>query len=72
MDWPRIARNWHHFKGNARRHWMKLSEEQLDGVAGNREQLSGVIQQVYGISKEIAEKQVSAWQSAQRERSPFK
>jgi uncharacterized protein YjbJ (UPF0337 family) len=72
VDWDRIEGNWKHFKGNARRHWAKLSDEQLEAVAGKRDQLAGKIQEVYGVSKEIAEKQVSAWQSAQRENSPFK
>ena len=72
VDWERIEGNWHHFKGNARRHWVKLSDQELEAVSGNRDQLAGKIQEVYGVSKEIAEKQVSAWQSAQRENSPFK
>jgi uncharacterized protein YjbJ (UPF0337 family) len=72
MNWDRIEGNWKHFKGNAKRHWVKLSDEELEVVAGKRDQLTGKIQEVYGVSKEIAEKQVSAWQSAQRENSPFK
>jgi uncharacterized protein YjbJ (UPF0337 family) len=72
MDWARIARNWKHFKDNAKRHWVKLSDEQLEVVAGNRDQLAGKIQEVYGVSKEVAEKQLAAWQSAQKETSPFK
>jgi uncharacterized protein YjbJ (UPF0337 family) len=72
MDWDRIEGNWQHFKGNARRHWAKLSDEQLEVVAGKRALLAGKIQEVYGVSKEIAERQLAAWQSAQRENSPFK
>ena len=65
MNWERIEGNWKHFKGNAKRHWVKLSDEQLDAVAGK-------IQEVYGVSREIAEKQLAAWQGAQKENSPFK
>ena len=72
MNWDRIERNWQHYKGNAKRHWVKLSDEQLDLVAGNRDQLAGKIQEVYGVSKEIAEKQLANWQRAQKENSPFK
>ena len=72
MNWDRIERNWQHYKGNAKRHWVKLSDEQLDLVAGNRDQLAGKIQEVYGVSKEIAEKQLASWQGAQKESSPFK
>ena len=72
MNWDRIERNWDHFKGNAKRHWVKLSDEQLSLIAGNRDQLAGKIQEVYGVSREIAEKQLSAWQDAQKDKSPFK
>lgn len=72
MDWERIEGNWKHFKGNAKRHWMKLSDEELEAVAGKRERLAGKIQEAYGLSKEIAEKQLAEWQRAQRERSPFR
>ena len=72
MDWNRIERNWKVFKANAKRHWVKLSDEQLDLVAGKRDQLVRKIEQVYGISAEMAERQLAAWQSAQRETSPFK
>jgi uncharacterized protein YjbJ (UPF0337 family) len=72
MDWDRIEANWKHFKDNARRHWVKLTVEQLDVIAGKRDRLAGKIQEEYGVSKEAAEKQLSVWQSAQRESSPFK
>jgi uncharacterized protein YjbJ (UPF0337 family) len=72
MEWGRIEANWKHYKANARRHWIKLSEEDLELVAGNREQLADKIRSVYGVSKEIAEKQLSAWQHAQKGTSPFK
>ena len=72
MNWERIEGNWTHFKGNAKRHWVKLSDEQLALIAGNRAQLAGKIQEVYGVSQEIAEKQLSAWQDAQKDKSPFK
>jgi len=72
MNWDRIERNWQHFKGNAGRHWVKLTDEQLVAVAGNRDRLAATIQQVYGMSKDIAEKQLAAWQGAQKDRSPFR
>ena len=72
MNWERIEGNWKHFKGNAKRHWVKLSVEELDVIAGKRDQLVVKIQEVYGVSKEIAEKQLASWQSAQKEHSPFK
>ena len=68
MEWDRIAGNWLHFKGNALRHWRRLSAGQLDAIAGRREQLALEIQQTYSLSVEQAEKQLAAWQQAQKER----
>jgi hypothetical protein len=49
------------------------SDEQLDLIAGKRDQLACKIEQVYGVSTELAERQLAAWQSAQRKSSsPFK
>jgi uncharacterized protein YjbJ (UPF0337 family) len=68
MDWARIAANWEHFKGNAQRHWRKLSAEELDAIAGSREQLATHIERAYRLSLEEAEKQLDSWQQAQKER----
>jgi len=72
MDWDRIEANWQHFKANALRHWAKLRGEELDALAGKREQLALKIQQAYRISSEEAEKQLASWQHAQKERHPFR
>ena len=66
MNWEGIEGNWDHYKGNAKRHWLRLTEQELELTAGRREQLSGKVQQAYCISKEQAEKQVSSWQEAQK------
>ena len=68
MEWDRIAGNWRHFKGNALRHWRRLTAGQLDAIAGRREQLALEIQQAYRLSGEQAEKQLASWQQAQKER----
>jgi uncharacterized protein YjbJ (UPF0337 family) len=72
MEWDHIAGNWQHFKGNALRHWRKLTAGQLDAVAGKREELASQIQQTYCLSGEQAEQQLASWQAAQKERRAFK
>ena len=62
MNWDRIEGNWKQFKGNAKEQWGKLTDDQLDVIAGNRDQLVGRIQESYGITKEAAEKQLTDWQ----------
>lgn len=67
MNWDRIEGNWKQFKGYAKQQWGRLTDDQLDVTAGKRDKLVGKIQETYGISKEESEKQVSTWQSAQKE-----
>ncbi len=61
MNWDQVKGQWKQLKGSARKQWGKLSDDDLDVIAGERERLSGVIQQRYGITKEEAEKQIASW-----------
>jgi len=67
MNWDRIEGDWKQFKGNIKVRWGKLTDDQLDVIAGNRDILAGKIQEAYGISKDEAEKQVTEWQERQKE-----
>jgi uncharacterized protein YjbJ (UPF0337 family) len=62
MNWDRIEGNWKQLTGRAKAQWGKLTDDDLDVVAGRREQLSGKIQERYGIAKDEAERQVADWQ----------
>ena len=62
MNWDRIEGNCKQFKGDIKQKWGKLTDDQLDVIAGKREALSGRIQETYGISKELAEEQLADWQ----------
>ena len=67
MNWDRIEGNWQQFKGTAKQQWGKLTDNQLDVIAGKRDLLAGRIQEAYAVSKDEAEKQLSAWQQTQQE-----
>lgn len=62
MDWDRISGNWEHWKERVRERWGRLTDDHLDGIAGNRSQLAGRIQEVYGLSEDEAERQLRNWQ----------
>ena len=66
MNLDRIEGNWKQIKGSAKEQWGKLTDDQLEVIAGKRDQLAGNIQEAYGISKEEAEKQLSAWLETQK------
>ncbi len=64
MNWDRIEGNWKQVTGKAKVQWGKLTNDDFDVIAGKREQLAGKIQERYGVAKDEAEEQVSAWQKS--------
>jgi len=67
MNWSQIETGWTSYTANAKQQWTKLSDEQITGTAGKREQLANKVQEAYGVSKEESERQISDWQSRQVE-----
>lgn len=53
---------WMQLKGQIKEKWGKLTDDDIDVVAGRRDQLAGKIQERYGVAKEEAEKQLAEWQ----------
>lgn len=70
MNWNRIEGNWNQFKGVIKMQWSKLTGNQTDMISGKYDQLSGKIQEGYGISKDEAEKQVTERTRRQDEVKP--
>jgi uncharacterized protein YjbJ (UPF0337 family) len=62
MNWDQIEGKWKQLKGSARQKWAKLTDDDLEFIAGNRDQFAGRLQERYGIAKEDAEKQLEDWQ----------
>jgi uncharacterized protein YjbJ (UPF0337 family) len=61
MNWDRIQGNWKQLKGKTLAQWGKLTDDDVDLIAGRREQLAGKIQERYGVAKDEAHRQVSDW-----------
>jgi uncharacterized protein YjbJ (UPF0337 family) len=64
MNWDRIAGNWKQVQGKAREQWGKLTADDLQVAAGNRDQLIGRVQARYGVTKDEAARQVDDWQQS--------
>jgi uncharacterized protein YjbJ (UPF0337 family) len=62
MNWDTVKGDWKQFQGKVKEQWGKLTDDDLDRIEGRREQLAGAIQKRYGIEKDEAEKQVSAFE----------
>ena len=61
MNQDRVEGNWLQFKGKVKEQWGKLTDDDLDVIAGKRDQLVGKIQERHGVTLEEAEKQLKAW-----------
>lgn len=61
MNWTQIAGQWHQVTGQVKSTWAKLTDDDLENIAGKKDQLVGKLQERYGVLKEEAERQVDAW-----------
>ena len=64
MNWDQAKGQWNQIKGSVRTKWGKLTDDDLDVIAGERDRLIGKIQERYGINKEEAERQIAGWNPA--------
>ncbi len=64
MNWNQLEGNWKQFKGSVKQQWGKLTDNDLEYIAGKRDKFAGKLQERYGMSKEDAEKKADEWISA--------
>lgn len=58
MNWDIVKGKWAQFKGEARKQWGKLTDDDWDTFNGDREKLSGKLQENYGWAKQDAENSI--------------
>ena len=61
MNADRLQGNWKQTKGSVKERWGKLTDDDIDVINGQRDQLIGRIQERYGIAKDEAQTQVDRW-----------
>lgn len=54
----RLQGQWKQVKGKIKEQWGRLTEDDLDVIAGKRDQLLGRIQERHGIARDEAQRQV--------------
>lgn len=57
-----IAGKWHQLKGKAQTQWGDLTDDVFDVAEGNREYLSGKLQEKYGWNRERAEDEINTFE----------
>ena len=70
MNWDIVEGNWKQFKGKVKAQWGKLTEDQLEVIAGKRVGLEGKLQETYGMTKEEAEKQIKRFEEINKDFHP--
>jgi|GEM_PF-1136120 hypothetical protein len=61
MRWQSIAIDWEYFKPKAKRHWLALTDGQLDSIDGSYERLVECLQASYGLSTEVVKDDIREW-----------
>ena len=62
-DW--LEGNWKQARGKVRERWGKLTDDDLDVIAGRRDQLVGRIQELYGTTRDQVEHDLDEMFAAQ-------
>jgi len=63
MNWDQVEGNWKQAVGRLKEKWGRLSDDQLTEIGGRKDSLVGKIQELYGATRDEAERQVNDWLS---------
>lgn len=61
INWDIIKGNWSQLKGEARKQWGKLTDDDWDQAGGEYEKFIGRLQERYGWAREHAERETQAF-----------
>ncbi|HLY37888.1 MAG TPA: CsbD family protein [Candidatus Binatia bacterium] len=56
MNWDVIKGRWEQLKGDARKQWGKLTDDDWNVIAGEKDKFIGKLRERYGWSKDDAER----------------
>jgi len=71
MNWDQIEGKWMQVKGSVKQKWSKLTDDDLEYIAGARDKFVGKLQERYGLRKEEAQRQADEWLDRQADREPM-
>ncbi len=61
MNEDTLKGKWKEIKGEVKKQWGKLTDDELTEIAGEKEKLVGALQKKYGYSKEKAEEEYKSF-----------
>lgn len=62
MNKPYLKGKWRELKGKIQEEWGELTNDDVDRIEGERDQLLGAIQQRYGKKRAEAERELDNWE----------
>jgi uncharacterized protein YjbJ (UPF0337 family) len=57
-----VEGNWMQLKGKVREQWGKLTDDDMDVIAGKRDQLIGRLKELYGKTNDAVDAEVKAFE----------
>ncbi len=63
MNTEQLKGKWTQLRGEVKKQWGKLTDDDLDRIDGERQKLVGLLQEKYGLAKEEAERQVDQFRT---------
>lgn len=61
MDWDDLRAKWPQMRGQLRHRWGRLTEDDLDEIAGYQETFIGKVQERYSIDRTEALQRIQEW-----------
>jgi uncharacterized protein YjbJ (UPF0337 family) len=70
MNSDEFQGKWNQMKGKVREKFGKLTDDDIQVIAGKKDQFLGKLQERYGISREQSQKELDAWLKNQQTETP--
>ena len=68
MNEDTLKGQWKQMRGEVKKQWGKLTDDDLDQIDGQRDKLAGKVQELYGHSRDEAHEKVNDFYDAHRDR----
>jgi len=66
MNRDTLKGQWTQLKGQIRKQWGKLTDDEVDQIQGDAEILMGKLQERYGYTREQAQREIDRWEAERK------
>ena len=72
MNTDVLQGKWKQLKGEVKRQWGKLTDDELDMIEGNKDKLVGMVQERYGYARDQAAREVDDFLNRRHDHDPVR